>query len=248
MPFRRAPNCATGPLAAGAEHNMLTRQRGPSPRRATATEPRSPARFQARVPDLTWAVTPARYARRRDGRQRRPVVSSGGRPRARRLCGAVTPVRQGQPLRQPARGIGGCLAVERHHRRRHTGDAAQLRAPAVPHRHHLDVIRPPGNGLVKTMHSHVSRRPSPNRSAAPHARGAGFAGRCQWSPCGRSCVNAATKRVEFYARAFADQAKGSAKNRPHPLAAAVRAGIGTNIFSRRRLSTGFAPVIHRIST
>lgn len=219
-----------------------------------------------RVPGLSIAVTPARgYAgpstprdlgcpasevrcRVGDGRIPRASVCSGrGRPRYRgRLCGSLTPMRQTQPLSQQPRRIVGRLAIEGHHRRRHARHAAHLGAPAISHRHHLDVVRAPGNGLVKTMHSHVSGRPSANKSAGRHvttALPASVVVALEPSRAReeRSALNSTRASSSIKRR-------GSRSPRPHRDRGSVHAGIGANIFFRSGFSTGFSPDVHRIST
>lgn len=47
------------------------------------------------------------------------------------------------------------LAVKGHHGRRHAGTAAQLRAPPVTHRCHLDLVRAATDGLFEVMNDHL---------------------------------------------------------------------------------------------
>ena len=159
---------------------------------------------------------------------------------------------QGQPLRQQPRGIVGGLAIERHHGGGNTGHAAQLGAPAVANRRHLDVIRAPADGLVKTMHSHVSGTSFPNRSHRGCARiPIAFAGlrdypqstcrRPRGNPWGGGGLNSTQPPGAIKRRR-------SRRKRPQPIAALLHEGLLINIFLGGGFSTGFARGMHRIST
>lgn len=155
-------------------------------------------------------------------------------------------MRQTQPLSEQPRRVIGRLAIEGHHRRWHTRQAAHLCAPAISHRRHFDVVRAPGNGLVKTMHNHVSGRPSANRSAGRHAATALPASvvvalepsraREERSALNSTRASSSIKR------------RGSRSPRPHRRDGSVHERITANIFFRSRFSTGFSRDVHRIST
>ena len=70
-------------------------------------------------------------------------------------CGRESLVREGQPLHQQPRCFIWRLTVERHHRRGHTGPAAQLRAPPVADVRDLDLVRTPADGFFESVHGHV---------------------------------------------------------------------------------------------
>src|SRR5437867_1469080 len=87
---------------------------------------------------MTWPVSDALYS-----------GCAGGRCRGEALVG------QRQPLPHLAGGFIGRLAVKRHHGRRYTRAAAQLRPPPVADGRHLNLVRAPANGLLEMMNDHV---------------------------------------------------------------------------------------------
>ena len=126
MPFRRAPNCATGPRLEDRS----------SYRRQVVTATSARADKGGRM--VTSPVTPSLYSRWR------------GRRAASR--GAL--VRQREPSGQQAHRFVRGLAVKRHHGRRQSGPAAQLGAPSIADGHRLDLVRPTANGFFEAMHDH----------------------------------------------------------------------------------------------
>src|SRR5688500_7106157 len=89
---------------------------------------------------------------------------------------------------------------------------------------------------------------------APSVRGARSQSKASHDPhairADTSCVwvRGRVERVEFYARASRNQAQGIAKAPSAPRGEGVAAEIFTTIFYGVGFSTGFARVIHRIST
>ena len=160
-------------------------------------------------------------------------------------------MREREPLRELAGGGVRRLAIERHHRRWHAWHAAQLRAPVIAHWRDLDVVRTSANGFVKTMHSHVSWRPSRNRGFMPHANrlaGGGPGGFRRERGVHVEQGTMGRKRDEFYARGSFDQAKEIAKAASTVPLAPLPARSTPNIFFAGGFSTGFARGIHRFST
>src|SRR5688572_12135689 len=131
MPFRRAPNCATGPFPLGGTLNNNTTLRGP-----TVTSPVRASEYCA----LTGR-RPSWLGR---------LLRGGGGGRYR-----LATMRQRQPGREMARGLVRGTAVERHHRRRHPGQPAQLRTPSIGDERDLNVEGTAANGLLKAMNHSV---------------------------------------------------------------------------------------------
>jgi hypothetical protein len=98
------------------------------------------------------AAEESRLGRRtRRNRARRRYRCSGRRHR-RPGCA----VRQRQPLHELVGGFIRGAPVERHHRRRAPGSAAQLRPPSIADGRHLDLVGAPTDGLFVAMNCHVS--------------------------------------------------------------------------------------------
>ena len=60
-----------------------------------------------------------------------------------------------EPLGEMVGRVVGCLTVKGHHRRRHTGDAPQLRAPTIAYGRDFDLVHTPANGFFEAMNVHV---------------------------------------------------------------------------------------------
>ena len=136
MPFRRAPNCATGPCL---------------PERLCGVPPSLPERLQRRpcsLPEHTILACD-RVCHPPDV-QRNESNGMGCRLGRRQRA----PVGERQPLQQQLRRLVGGLPVKRHHRGRHAGEPFELGAPAVADRGDLDEVQAAANGFFEAMNGH----------------------------------------------------------------------------------------------
>jgi hypothetical protein len=170
MPFRRAPNCATGPHCAGAVPAGASRS-GMCEHGRTHHDNRAGRRAQSRNRACRSSASAAPR-----GHPRRTFSTPfdsvrGSRPSARcaghvlRL-GARATVRERQPASQLPRRLVGGVAVERHQRRRHAGATHYLRAPpAGANARRFDLIRAPTDDLFrKFLDNHVFATPTAART------------------------------------------------------------------------------------
>ena len=159
MPFRRAPNCATGPFRL-AEPSIVTD--GRNSRNRVHTSERSRLACGRRGPDESWRPEPSSESPRREGDLRchadrvsnRVVIESirwpgqastawrgGGRSRATARADAP---RRRVSDRKTASSPSACRECD-----------AVARASAIPDGRHFDLVRTPANGFFEAMNVHV---------------------------------------------------------------------------------------------
>ena len=63
-------------------------------------------------------------------------------------------MRERQPLPELIGRLIGGLPIKRHHRRRHSGTASELRSPAVADRRDLTLVHAAAYGLFESMDRH----------------------------------------------------------------------------------------------
>ena len=143
MPFRRAPNCATGPLWV-----WKCRTTHPSTRVGTP----QPLHKLHKKTD-TQAV-------------RSKLSGSGSIGRRGNRLGHLAAMCERQPVRQPAGRFLRRLAVEGHHRRGHPRLPVKLGPPPVTDGHHFDLVRMPADSFFEMVNDHLSGGPTA-RSEVP---------------------------------------------------------------------------------
>ena len=131
MPFRRAPNCATGP----------TFLRRTNLHRNTLTGPE--LRVGGRPLD-TDLVGPGLS---------RPAGNVGDVPVLRRGC-RLTTMGEREPVGQVLGGLGRGETIKGHHRRRNARRAHELGPPSIADGHDLNGVRAPADSLFETMSNH----------------------------------------------------------------------------------------------
>ena len=144
MPFRRAPNCATGPFLAGCRAPIVTRRPGAG----------SPAQRPTRVHRVRLAKC--------------DLACHGARPDLQgcslymrwwadlRHAGRLAPMGKRQPIGQLSRRLIWSGPVKGHHGRRDPWRPHELGAPAVADGHDLYEVRAPADGFFEAMNGHSS--------------------------------------------------------------------------------------------
>ena len=146
----RLPTSRELPLASHAKivHSSSREQRTANREPRTGNTERGTSNFEPRTIGRPPYRAPSQLPKDRHGPGKVQRPESVGAERG------LAAMSQGQPCGELTRGSFGRGPVERHHGRRHSWQAAQLGAPSVAHRRHLDVVRTAGDRFFEMMNGH----------------------------------------------------------------------------------------------